>query len=56
MQTVENPDGPLTKDVAAGMTEELTKDEESFCDKGAPDGCNVSHPDEWNNALISSVQ
>lgn len=19
---------------------------------GAPHGCNVSHPDEWNNALI----
>ena len=144
--TNENPDGPLTKEAAAGMTADLTKDEESFYDgfttdffsvngelkvteaqrqealtlcrqadkkaalacmeafgttdfrddllrvtvpslvlhgdsdatvpfegsgqrthaallgsdlqvlKGAPHGCNVSHPEEWNNALISFLQ
>ncbi|KNC19999.1 bromoperoxidase [Arthrobacter sp. RIT-PI-e] len=143
MQGEDNPDGPLTKEAAASMTKDLTKDQESFYDgfttdfftangelkvteaqrqeaielclqadkkaalacmeafgttdfrddltkitvpalvlhgdadgvvpfegsgqrthatvlgsdlhiiKGAPHGCNVSHPDEWNQALIT---
>jgi pimeloyl-ACP methyl ester carboxylesterase len=143
LQTQDNPDGPLTKEAAADMTADLTKDEDSFYDgftqeffsvngelkvtetqrqealalckqadkkaalacmqafgstdfrddllkvavpslilhgdgdatvpfegsgqrihaalpgsdlhviKGAPHGCNVSHPDEWNQALIT---
>ena len=32
LQGDDNPDGPLTKDAAAGMTADLTKDEESFYD------------------------
>ncbi|KNC19043.1 bromoperoxidase [Arthrobacter sp. RIT-PI-e] len=32
MQGDDNPDGPLTKDAAAQMTEDLTKDEDSFYD------------------------
>lgn len=32
MQGDDNPEGPLTKDAAAGMTAELTKDQESFYD------------------------
>ncbi|WP_422391863.1 alpha/beta fold hydrolase [Arthrobacter sp. N1] len=32
MQGEDNPDGPLTKDAAAGMTKDLSKDEESFYD------------------------
>jgi pimeloyl-ACP methyl ester carboxylesterase len=32
MQGEDNPEGPLTKEAAAGMTADLTKDEESFYD------------------------
>jgi pimeloyl-ACP methyl ester carboxylesterase len=32
MQTEDNPDGPLTKEAAASMTADLTKDEDSFYD------------------------
>ncbi|MHA7207756.1 alpha/beta fold hydrolase [Arthrobacter sp. MDT1-65] len=32
LQGDDNPDGPLTKDAAAGMTADLTKDQESFYD------------------------
>lgn len=32
MQTEDNPDGPLTKDAAAKMTADLTKDEDEFYD------------------------
>ncbi|MBT2538469.1 alpha/beta fold hydrolase [Arthrobacter sp. ISL-69] len=32
MQTEDNPDGPLTKDAAAKMTADLTKDEDGFYD------------------------
>jgi pimeloyl-ACP methyl ester carboxylesterase len=32
MQGDDNPEGPLTKDAAAGMTADLTKDQESFYD------------------------
>ena len=32
-QTSDNPEGPLTKEMAAGMTADLTKDEDSFYDE-----------------------
>ena len=32
MQTDDNPDGPLTKEAAATMTADLTKDEDAFYD------------------------
>ena len=37
MQSDDNPDGPLTKEQAAGMTKDLTKDQDAFYDQFVTD-------------------